>query len=64
MAFNNSNECSQVTEVSSINAPRKPVKVSEAVQETLQQPAENSQWSEMRICTYIADKVKKSQNQK
>lgn len=47
VAFSNSSECSQITKVSSIkiflNAPMKPVKVSEAVQKTLQQPAENSQ---------------------
>lgn len=60
VAFSNSNECNQMTKVASINASRKPMKVSEAVQETLQQqPAENTQWSEMRICIFIANKAKK-----
>lgn len=60
LAFSNSNGCSLITEVSSINAPRKPVKVSEAgVQEIVQQPAENSQWSEIKICIYLPDKAEK-----
>lgn len=46
MAFSNCNECCQITEVASINAPRKPVKVSETVHKTLQQPAGNSLQSE------------------
>lgn len=46
MAFSNCNECCQIPEAASINARRKPVKVSETVNKRLQQPAKNSLQSE------------------
>lgn len=65
VAFSNSNECNQIAKDASINASRKPMKVSEAVQETLQQqPAQNTQWSEMRICIFIANRGKKKKKVK